>query len=431
MNNIICKLCLEDNFSISDKNIELNIAEDKVFSYTFWDKIKNIPKFISNEGLDFLYISLFIFGIDRVVPRNLTEDCWSREFKVYIPVLEIKKWNQNKEILKKLLEFLSGDTWEIEFRKREITNKELRYKEELLSKKSEQIIYNKICMFSGGLDSFIGAIDLLNNVQNNKKVLFVSHYGGGKGTKEYQDTLREKFISKYNTSELNYYSFYAVAKNGVEDTTRTRSLMFFAHAIAIATSMKNEVELIIPENGVISLNIPLTYSRLGTSSTRTTHPYYLSLMQLLLNNLECNVKIINPYQFMTKGEMIINCKDKEFLIENLNNTMSCSHPDIGRMHGESESCHCGYCLPCSIRRAAIKKGNIKDVTIYRDNNFSEGPISKINLNSYRLGIKKFDPKYAFLNIQKSGPITEKIKKYSELYIRGMIEFNEFLEDLYE
>ena len=39
-------------------------------------------------------------------------------------------------------------------------------------------------MLSGGLDSFIGAINLL---KDGKSPIFVSHYGGGKGVKIYQD----------------------------------------------------------------------------------------------------------------------------------------------------------------------------------------------------------------------------------------------------
>lgn len=425
MKNIICKLSMDDKFLIDNESIEFNIANHETFTYTFWDKVKNIPNFISNEGLDILYISLFVFGIDRIIQRKLAEDCWSREIKVYIPVLEIDKWNQNIELVQELLNYLSGDVWIVQFRKRELTKLELEMKDKVLNSKDDKKIYKSICMFSGGLDSFIGAIDLLNS--KDEGILFVSHYGGGKGTKEYQDALRQIFINKYKTKECDYYSFFAVARDGEEDTTRTRSLMFFAHAISLATSMKDNVELFIPENGFISLNIPLTSSRLGTSSTRTTHPYYLHLLQLLLYKLDISVKIINPYQFMTKGEMIINCKDKEFLKNNIINTMSCSHPDIGRMKGETVACHCGYCLPCTIRRAAIKKGNIEDTTIYRDYDYNSGKTAMMSLNSYNLGISKFNPKFSFLTIQKSGPIKYRVNDFSELYKRGILELKEFLE----
>ena len=128
----------------------------------------------------------------------------------------------------------------------------------------------------------------------------------------------------------------------------------FAHAILLISSCSKEIILHIPENGFISLNIPFTNTRLGSNSTRTTHPYYMSLLQQLLSSLNLKVKLNNPFQFKTKGEMIENCIDPVFLKENIIETMSCSKPDIGRFKGESESKHCGNCLPCLIRRAAIE-----------------------------------------------------------------------------
>ena len=163
MKNIICKLSMDDQFLIDDESIEFNISDNETFTYTFWDKVNDIPNFISNEGLDLLYISLFVFGIDRILPRKLANDCWNRKIKAYIPVLEIDKWNQNIELVQELLNFLSGDTWTLEFRKRELTKIELEKKDRILNLNGNKKIYKNICMFSGGLDSFIGAIDLLNS----------------------------------------------------------------------------------------------------------------------------------------------------------------------------------------------------------------------------------------------------------------------------
>ena len=64
------------------------------------------------------------------------------------------------------------------------------------------------------------------------------------------------------------------------------------------------VELLIPENGFISLNIPLTPLRLGSLSTRTTHPLFIQQMQDILDALDFRVRLSNPYQFKTKGEML-------------------------------------------------------------------------------------------------------------------------------
>lgn len=422
---ILCKVDAEDSFEVSNA-IELNINDNNSFTYTFWNDIKNVPHFYSEEGIDLVYMSLFVFAADRLIKREDAEDCWSRNIELWLPVLSFEKWVILQETAQKMLGFLSGDCWKIHFRKREFTKEEILIKQKMEKNKEQKVDYHTICMFSGGLDSFIGAIDLLERLDSN--TLFISHYGGGKGTKEFQDVLKQKIIYQYKISEDCFCQNYAAVKNGVEDTTRTRSFMFFSHAIVLATAMNNNVTLIIPENGLISLNIPLTYSHLGTSSTRTTHPHYIQMLQELIKNLGIAVQIINPYQFKTKGEMILECKNREFLQENISNSMSCSHPDVERYHNETEACHCGYCLPCTIRKAAIKRGGLIDLGKYYDRNYSSGPTAKANLNTYRLSLEKFNPKYAFLKIQCSGPIIDKVNDFAELYIRGMEELSAYLEE---
>lgn len=417
-----------DNYRVQNTNKIINLNDPKNFSYTFWNDKSKYNNWYDTKALDLLYISLAVFSADRLCKRGDSTDAWSRDLEIFIPVLNLELWNTNKNILQKMISFLSGDKWTFHFRERNLVEKEKNHKHYIENCNTEAIDYDRVCMFSGGLDSFIGAIDILEN-DDNMHTLFVSHYGGGKGTKEYQDILKEKFCNYFEISDSDFHQFYAKVIDGVEDTTRTRSFMFFSHAIAIASAFGKEVELIIPENGLISLNIPSTFSRLGTSSTRTTHPYYLDLFQKLINNLGLSINLKNPYQFQTKGEMLISCQNQTFMIDNLGNTMSCSHPDNGRHKGESTTKHCGYCLPCVIRQAAIKKSEIVDTSCYRDNKFEIVNISKECLNSYRLGMKRFNPKYAFMTIQQSGTITNRINDYTDLYIRGMKELKEYLEDL--
>ena len=420
----ICKVNKEDKYN--EDNCKIVILENNdMFTYTFWEQsYKKVFGRYKNEAIDLLYISLFVFYIDRVFSRDVSKDSWSRYVEVNFPVLEVERWNNNKELLQNMLNFLSGDTWKIEFRKRSITKTEEEYLSKIESKENN---IDVISMFSGGLDSFIGAIDLLEETHN---VSFISHYGGGKGTKEFQDYLRNILLQEYKLDTNNFFSFYATAKEGIEDTTRTRSFMFFSHAIAIASTLDKEITLVIPENGLISLNIPLTYSRLGTSSTRTTHPYYMELFQNLINNLEFKINMKNPYQFKTKGEMIKECKNLDLLNSNIHMTMSCSHPDAGRMFKETEAKHCGYCLPCVVRRAAIKSGIGNDITEYRDKDFKKHNVAKENLNSYLIGIKKYNPNNVIIKVQLSGKIKKDIDLYADLYNRGIIELKSVLEEYY-
>lgn len=427
--NIVCRLNKTEPFEIQQVATYIDFFDSNSFSYTFWDNRNKLPYWYSQQSLDLLYISLGVFAADRLCLRDDSIDGWSRELTIYIPVLEYDIWQNAKSTLEEMLGFLSGDKWSFVFRKREQTeNEKVKYKKWEKAKNAAKD-YDQLCMFSGGLDSFIGAIDLLES--ENKKTLFVSHYGGGKGTKEFQDILKEKFIQQYSLESRDFHQYYAKVVSGVEDTTRTRSFMFFSHAITVASCLKKSVDLIIPENGFISLNIPSTFSRMGTSSTRTTHPHYMALFQELLNLIEIPVRLVNPYQFKTKGEMLLECKNQTFVKNNLENTMSCSHPDIGRMQKETEARHCGYCLPCVIRQAAIMRAGMVDKSSYRDNNFTSGKVAKTNYNSYLLGLRRFNPKYAFMTIQSSGSITNNIMDYMNLYVRGMNELKTYLEALNE
>ncbi len=421
-----------DDSHVVSKAINVELFNKDEYHYNFFNKKRRfyrLPNFFSNEAIDLCYISLMIYYADKKFLRKDSFDAWTRNIKIYIPVLEIDKWNTHKELLINLLSYLSGDIWNIQFRKRDYTELELKFKKNIpLRYKTDKFEFEAISMLSGGLDSFIGAIDLLNR---NIDTAFLGHYGGGKGVKPYQDTINNLLIEKYKVNLNNFFNFYAAPLNCHEDSSRTRSFMFFTHAIILASSFKRKTKIYIPENGLISLNIPLTNTRLGTSSTRTTHPYYLDLFQELINKLDLNSELTNLYQFKTKGEMISECKNNKFLEDNYNKTMSCSHPDLPRYKGKSKSMHCGTCLPCIIRRSSIYSAYGTDKTQYFDPSFEEKK-AKADLKSYKIGIKKFNEHMnSPFTIQIAGEIKSNMEKYSILYKRGMKELKNFLNTINE
>lgn len=428
---LVCKLS-EDGFEVEESRIiELNCK--KAFKYTFWKQNNVYAEFYKDEAIDMLYLSLAVFAADRLILRETGEDAWSREFELYMPVLCVDKWNACQPLVEEMLNFLTGDKWKLCFRERELTEIEKKSKEKWEKVTEKKIDISKICMFSGGLDSCIGAVNLLCENKDASDIVFVSHYGGGKGTVEYQGMLKDAFIERFDLDEGNFIQNYAAIvsrkEDKTEDTTRSRSFMFFSHAIAYASAMGKEIELIIPENGLISLNIPLAYTRTGTSSTRTTHPHYMKLLQELITKLGIQVTLKNPFQFKTKGEMILECSDREFLQEILDKTMSCSHPDVGRHQGIKTTMHCGYCLPCTIRRASIQKGGLQDSSTYFDCNYKALPVARQAYRTYKCALNSFDENNAFLRIQESGPIEENIEQFADLYVRGMKEMRECLEKI--
>ncbi|WP_417876096.1 Qat anti-phage system QueC-like protein QatC [Winogradskyella sediminis] len=432
MDIIVCKLNKEDTFEAKEPSQVLDFTNKKEYRYTFYrslTRLYRMPKAFNKGALDLLYISMAVYFADRRVLRENTYDGWTRSFKIYIPVLEIDKWKAQREHLEQMVSFLSGDNWSFEFRERSLNDIEKK-----IEKKTgtwyidKKFIPDEFCMLSGGLDSFIGAIDLLSK---NKKIAFVGLYGGGKGVKPYQDKVNNILKTEFSISEDYFFNFNATPINGSEITTRTRSFLFFAHAIVLASCLDKTTSLYIPENGLISLNIPLTNTRLGSSSTRTTHPYYMGLLQELLDNMGIKVKLKNPYQFKTKGEMLLDCKKPELIKQEYLNTMSCSHPDQVRYDKSSEPFHCGKCLPCSIRRASIIKAYGIDNSGYADGDFKK-PKAKQELGSFRLGLLDYEKnKNNPLIIQVAGPIEANYDKYHDVYKRGMDELKNFIDTIDE
>ena len=432
-NSFVFILSNHDCFSITGAQ-RVNINDSSQLHYTFWHprvgggrkQMYKTPQSFATEALDLLYLSLAVFYVDKKVNRKVQDDAWTRNLEVYLPVKEYQKWESCKQIITDALNYLTGDHWSLHFRERtDLTEDEYRYKKGRYTYRNsvEWINTDTFCMLSGGLDSFIGAINLLCE---DKNPVFVGNYNGGKGVKNYQDEVVKSLISKFKVSENNFFRFYAAPVSSLEDSTRSRSLMFFAHAITVASGMGHHVDLFIPENGVISLNIPLTVMRLGSLSTRTTHPYFMGLLQKIITQLGIDVTLKNPFQFLTKGEMMKQCSDKLFLNNNFNKTMSCSHPDQGRWAGDKRPCHCGTCLPCTIRRAAIKAAGLTDNSNYRDPNYLR-PEARKHLISYRQGL--LENKYPLSAIQMSGPIYDDFQLYAELYEHGIQEMKDFIDTI--
>src|SRR5690606_33855127 len=140
-----------------------------------------------------------------------------------------------------------------------------------------------------------------------------------------------------------------------------RSIIFLAYGLLAASALRassegTSISLVVPENGFISMNVPLTNLRLGSLSTRTTHPYFLRQIQRVWAAVGLNVEITNPYQFRTKGELLVGCEH-----QNLLQTLASQSTSCGRF-GRYGYKHCGRCIPCLVRRAAFLKWGQPDKT---------------------------------------------------------------------
>jgi 7-cyano-7-deazaguanine synthase in queuosine biosynthesis len=147
-----------------------------------------------------------------------------------------------------------------------------------------------------------------------------------------------------------------------ETTLRSRSFLFLSMAVLVADSIDATMPVHIPENGTISLNYPLTPSRRSTCSTRTTHPHFLQLMEAFLQTLGLNHQIVNDYQICTKGEMVECCADRDMLLATYRHSCSCGKRGTRKdIRDDAHASHCGVCMPCIYRRAALHKINVSEI----------------------------------------------------------------------
>ena len=339
----------------------------------------------SETAVDLLILAATIMASDTRISRQTeSQDSWTREIDLYIPVKDPALWMGNSSLLQRMLKFLTGDRWRVFFQPRSEGFENLVDCNGNFIKAS----FTSVSLFSGGLDSFVGAVDLLESGENT---LFVSHYWDPSTSS--QKTCAQLIGSVYGDMHPLHvrarigFPDHLVAGSEPEMTMRARSFLFFALG-ALAASSLNGIPLIyVPENGLISLNVPLDPLRLGAWSTRTTHPFYMARWQELLDRLHINAKIENPYRFKTKGEMLVDCKNATFLRQNLATTISCSSFAKGRYRGLSPA-HCGYCLPCLIRRAAIQHAFVSDQTQYSIGDLVAKPLNRGELRAHRCELYK-------------------------------------------
>jgi 7-cyano-7-deazaguanine synthase in queuosine biosynthesis len=342
---------LSEPIANSELAVRINIKTNKGLKGTVCiDMHSLIPyaRLASRAALDFLIISSCVYCIDRLIKRKTNSvDGWSRELSVTFPVSNVAGWKGQSRNLSDLLSFLTGDYWDTSFVKSKF---ELPTPEEIDFQLQE---FTEVNLFSGGLDSLIGAIDALND--RKRKTFLISHYDPQMhGPKSDQSDLIEVLSSQYKDRLKNLPSIkvFLEASNSVKETTlRSRSILFMALATVVADTRK--VKIVVPENGTVSLNYPLSPSRRSACSTRTTHPTLVKSVHDLLSGQGLTSEIVNPYEFQTKGEMVEGCRDIDFLKKILQKSNSCGKRGH-RVHWEKpDASHCGVCMPCVYRRASL------------------------------------------------------------------------------
>ncbi len=387
-------------------------------SFLGYERVFDFTTDFTSVKFDFFLVSAIVYGVDNLLSRAIySNDGWTRDIEVEFPVNNLAVWVGKEEKLNQILDFLTGDNWQVSFIQN--TQNSLYYPRPLSRRIKEIPKYEidsikSVSLFSGGLDSLIGVIDELEKLRSNERILLVSHFDSkSPGPNDDQTNLLSHLTTKYQNKIYWIQSKLALSRkdiNGnrvtIDNNYRSRSLFF----IGLGCYLSPIDELIIPENGTISINYPLTPSRVSSLSTRTTHPYVLKNTQELLTDLGLSTVIHNPYSLKTKGEMFDECaKNSPFIKSIFQDSVSCGKR--GRMQNNKNvgnAKHCGRCMPCIYRRAALNKAGLDDENHY--GNF----ITKVS----SLGKNDLPALFSYLNRNIS---LEKMKR--DLLINGNIDID--------
>ena len=295
--------------------------------------------------LDFFDLIAYICYTDFFTIRD--EDVNNKErLSVTVPVNNIETFNNIRKDIEVLLTYMTnGEKWDINFENQKEKKKIEREQKSICN----NIKYNSICVLSGGLDSMAGSV-----VEKRNNTIFVTFETNPIEVSNSND-IYEKLIKNDNNKHVIIRKL-----NLAEDehyTERTRSLIFIASSLIYA-DYYNIDKIKIYENGIMSLNPKFNFSR---RVTKTTNQKTLFLINEILKKLGIDVKVINPFKYKTKAD-IINIIPEEYNQHIINNTRTCSkNPGIRHFRNKKKgNFHCGMCIACILRQIGMISNHRED-----------------------------------------------------------------------
>lgn len=400
--------------------------------WCFFDAYRAAPP---EPALDLYRIAAAAYTADLRVARAAAFDGWTRELVLHVPVTEYARWEPAVGPLEQLLRFLSGDRWTLVLRDQRVPRPPVNPKNDGIRAPLQA---DTVCLLSGGLDSFIGAIDA---AADGAHLALVSHNALGPhkfssgGQRQLVRALRGRFGER-RPAHFQFFFDPPRVQEGVtaaENSQRGRSFLFLALGTLVASALGPGTPLIVPENGFITLNVPLTAGRLGSWSTRTTHPHAIALFRQVLALAAIDVRVETPYRFRTKGTMLAECRDQELLARHVDETNSCGHAnDRNAREGRGEP-QCGYCVPCIIRRASLHAARLPDGEYRYDVQTERGALTDVtsrDLRAFEIAIARARARTPTItDVLRAGPLDAapgEVADYVGVYRGGLEEVSRFL-----
>lgn len=339
------------------------------------DRQHHLPYPVPAWAEDLYRVAKAVYVTDKHVFRMSAPDRWTRQLRLSVPVEELDRWRDApvRSRLLTLLQLLTGDMWEVEFRHLHGHAKQPPVGVSPRPPASE------VALFSGGLDSLSWAATRAR-VATTDPLLLVIFDENQLGHLQRQalsavarladtrpvwslpqtQTMGDGVKRRATGGPLSSRPRHTRIRHW-ESSTRTRGLLYAAGALQAAAGHRVSV-VHIPENGQVALNPPLSAARSAACSTRSVHPRLLWLLNTLLASLDdapSPLRVVNPLGTLTKGEVCQRARGAGLTGKELKNTLSCGRPPV-RQRGSSRFANCGVCFPCLVRRSGLRANGVDD-----------------------------------------------------------------------
>ena len=324
-----------------------------------------------NRAWDFARIAAAVYAADRNIkrPPKSGNDAWVREIHLKFSVTEPDFWNSTDtaKLMTEVLHFLTGDDWYFEFIAT-VKNGQMRYLAFDFPESTKYFLY------SGGLDSAAGLVKYAYEHPGEIIIpLLIGHRSNMAGKVKNQiQRIHEKFT---NVQRAVVASFKMSSPKNEERSQRSRNFLFLAIAGIATTKHDNDSLVLLGENGIGAINLPLSTLMISTMATRGTHPTFLSKMSNLSSHvLGKRIEYSLPNLHLTKGELVkvLKAQGLEGIVTT---TFSCSH-----LLREKITDQCGQCPACIFRRQSLWIAGIaEDERRYKHHlfEFNSSAISRI------------------------------------------------------
>lgn len=312
---------------------------------------KNIPSVFS----DLIELATYIYVADQAVTRggdgvgNIGAE-WRRRLRFTVPVRNRKVWRSREmqAALVETLSFLSEDEYHFDF----VDLKDGPSLQEYLpfAQTGQAQPIEEVILFSGGLDSVGGAVQEV--VRDKRSVALVNHRPTEKLARRYRrlQELLEAKAKEVGAKAPIHVPVHINKQKGLgrEYTQRSRSFLYASIAATVAQAYELS-RIRFYENGVVSLNLPLSPQVVGAKATRTTHPRVINGFARILSLVaDRDFKVENPFLWKTKAEVVKEIVDRG-CGEMVKYSTSCTHTwEMTKL-----KTHCGTCSQCIDRRFAV------------------------------------------------------------------------------